>query len=248
LFAGLTPGRFVAAQEKPAPPRGAEIRHPIYWALEKDPSVEAIGDNSSRPAIVYIVRLEAGEQLVATMTTTFDANWGPEPFTLNLFDDKTTSLMGSGTTWLVRVPAKPFTAESAKSPSAFIASFTFASPVSADYYIVPAFKSAGVFFTLKSKTDTVIHTPSPTTCVVGPVSTLSYTSSGEDSLISDITVGEAAKAGKPYGKNRRFCLKQACAIRPPTSLVLTYKLQEALRAKKEVKACWDSSSTIVNVD
>ena len=225
-----------AQQEKRTVLRGSDIPHPFYWPLEKKPSVEDIGGGSSRSAIVYIVRLKAGQQLKATMTTKYDKGLLPEPFSLYLFDSKTSSLMGSGTTWLTRVPASP---TPVKSPSFFSASLIFASPVSADYYIVPAFQGAGVIFKLEHETTTVIPAPPLTNCVIGPVAKLSYVSSEDDSLISDITVGDPAKAAKPDSRSRRFCLKQACAIRPPTSLVLTYKLQDAFTAKKHVKACWD---------
>lgn len=261
LLLGLTIHLSSSAQEaKRGAVRGSDIPHPLYWPLEKKAAVEAIGDSSSRPAIVYIVRLEAGQQLTATLTSRYDKSWLPEPFVLYFFDSKTTSLIGSGTTFLVRQPAQPYTEKDPssgsakgkqppKEPSAFVAKFAFVSPVSADYYVVPTFENAGIFFKLAGDTKVVMEVIPPASCASGPVSKPVYISPGtDDSLISDITIGDPDKTAKPDNQNRRFCLKGACAVRPPTSLVLTYKLQEASDSKKSVKVCWDSSKTITEVE
>jgi len=133
-------------------------------------------------------------------------------------------------------------------PTVFSASFNFAAPVTDDYYVVPIFQSAGLVFTLGAKVTRVADLPRHLSCVSGPLTKPIYVSPGvSNSVISDITVGDRAKAEKPDEHNRRFCVAQVCKIRPPTSLFLTIKLQEAFEAKKEVKACWDSSNTITEV-
>lgn len=239
LLLGLTIAVCSFAQQEKRPVvKGSDIAHPLYWLLEKTKSVEGIGDRSGRPAVVYAIRLKAGEQLVATMTTRFDDSLLPEPFLLYLFDNKTTSLMGTGTNWLIKAVPKQ---TPAKKPTGFTASFTFESPVSADYYVVPVFQSAGLFFKLEGNTKMVTGGSEKPPCVKGLVSELLYVSPGtEDALISDVTIGDPAKATNPDNQNRRFCLKQACTFRPPTSLVLTYELQKASEAKTDVTVCWAS--------
>src|SRR5579863_9084164 len=94
---------WFAQDEKHEIVPGADFQHPIYLALEEGKEgnpIQGIGDNSKRPAIVYIVRLEAGQQLCAKLTSTFERSRGLEPFVLYLFDGKTTSLVGSGTSWI----------------------------------------------------------------------------------------------------------------------------------------------------
>jgi len=237
---------------------GADFQHPIYLALDegkKENLVQGIGDNSKRPAIVYIVRLEAGQKLSAKLTSTFDKSRGQEPFVLYLFDGKTTSLVGSGTTWIVRQPGMSESKEKSKKepeptekPTLFSASFDFASPVTDDYYVVPIFQSAGLVYTLAANVTRVADLPQPLSCVSGRLTKPTYVSPGvANSVISDITVGDRAKADKPDEHNRRFCVAQVCKIRPPTSLVLTIRLQEAYEAKKEVKVCWDSLNTITEL-
>jgi len=133
-------------------------------------------------------------------------------------------------------------------PAIIKASIAYTAPVTADYYLVADFQGDGVEFTLTAKVETAVILTRPSTCVAGLVAALTYLSPGiPDSLISDITIGTRAKADDPDEHNRHFCLTATCKIRPPKSLVLTIKLQGAVEAKKETRACWDSSNTITEV-
>lgn len=238
LLVGLTTDvKLFAQQEKRPSVRGSDVTHPLYWPLGKKSSVEGIGDKSSRPAIVYIIRLKAGQQLVANMTAKYDKSLLPEPFVLYLFDGKTTSLMGSGTNWLIRANAQQ---SAIKNPTSFTASLKFESPVSADYFVVPVFQGAGFSFRLDGKASMVESGIEHLSCASGSITKVAYISNGADSLISDVTIGDPAKVKTSDQHNRRFCLKQACTVRPPTSLVLTYELQDASDAKRSVKVCWSS--------
>ena len=227
---------------------GSDFQHPIYLPLEEGKQqsrIQGIGDNSKRPAIVYVVRLEAGQQLSAKLASTSELSRGQQPFALYLFDSKTTSLVGSGTTWILRQPGNP---ESKAKTSLFGASFEFAAPVTDDYYIVPTFQSAGLLFTLVAKVTRVANLPRNLSCVTGQLTKPTFVAPGaSNSVISDVTVGDRAKADHPDDHNRHFCIVQACEIRPPTSLVLTVKLQNAFEAKTNVKVCWDPSNTVTEV-
>jgi hypothetical protein len=248
LILGLALGLGLFAQdEKREIVPGADFQHPIYLPLEegKPLAVKGIGDNSKRPAIIYIVRLNAGQQLTAKLTSSFDKSRGLEPFLLYLFDAKTTSLVGSGTTWILQRPASP---DPQKNPKNFVASFNFASPDRDDYYVVPIFQDAGILFTLEMTAKTVSDFPGPPNCVSGPLTKPIYVSPGvANSLIADITVGGKTKADKLDAQNRRFCIVQACSVRPPSSVVLTIRLRDAFDSKRKVKACWGSSETITEV-
>lgn len=231
---------------------GSTFQHPIYLTAQEGQKAEmirGIGDSAKLPAIMYIVRLEPGQEVTVELTSTFDKDRGQQPFLLYLFDAKTTSLVGSGTNWIVQERGSPMPT---KVPNLFRASFRFASPfaspVANDYYIVPVFESAGIVFTLKVEVTRVLAVPLHVSCVTGPLSEPIYVSPGDpDSLISDITIGDQTKAKKPDERNRRFCVAQACTISPPTSLFLTNSLRDAIGGKKKVKACWDSSNTISEI-
>jgi hypothetical protein len=228
--------------------RGATFQHPIYLALQEGAegqTIRGIPDRSTPPAIMYIVRLEPGQELSAQLTSMFDKSRGLEPFLLYLFDAKTTSLVGSSTNWIIQTRGTP---EPPKTPTIFRASFRFASPVANDYYIVPVFESAGVVFSLNVKVKKVITIPLQLSCETGSPSKPIYLSPGNpDSLIADITIDDNATANRPDEHKRRFCVAQACKTRPPTSLFLTKRLRAAFEGKNKVKACWDSSNTISEI-
>ncbi len=207
--------------------------------------MEDVGDNSLRRYIVYILRLEAGQRLTATMLSPFVKGQDPGTIALSLIDGRTTSFDDDAVNVLGhRLGAIDRT----RSPAMIQASIAYVAPITADYYLIATFQANGIEFTLSAKVETAITIKRPSTCVTGLVASTSYLSPGvSDSLLSDVTVGDPAKVDHPDEYNRHFCLKSACNIRPPTSLVLTIKLQGAFDAKKQIRACWDSSNVITEV-
>ena len=228
------------AKKKP----GADFPHPIYLpiAFEKPSTVKGIGDALLHPDIIYILRLEEGQQLTATLSSASKPGHGPGVLALSLVDGRATSFQDAQT--IQRTLAKPGPKER---PGTLEASITYVAPDTADYFLVAEFQTAGTLFQLTTTAKQVVEVKSTLTCATGPVREPTYRSPGlPDSLISDFTIGDPAKADSPDPHNRHFCLT-SCEVRPPTSLVLTAKLQYAFENKTQVRACWDSSNTIGEV-
>lgn len=244
--------RFDAASQgqddkaKKAP--GSDIQHPIYLPIEeaKPLVVKDVGDYSLRRDVVYILRLEAGQHLSATISSAFVMGQYPSTITLALVDGRTTSLEDTDAKVLDRQLSA---IDRKQKPAVIKASIGYTAPITSDYYLIADFQGGGVEFTLTVKAETTVAIKRPLTCVTGQVATApTYLSPGSpDSLISDITVGDRVKANHPDEHNNHFCLTATCKIRPPTSLVLTFKLKEGFAAKKEMRACWDTSNTITEV-
>jgi hypothetical protein len=235
---------YLHAQDAPkAVVSGSDFQNPIYLRFKGGKStVQGVGDRQKRPSIIYVVRLEQGQQLTATLASTFKIDPGPQPFQLFLFDSQTSSFLGSSANWLVRKAGVPI---NKKQPSLIEASFEYVAPVTDDYYITPVFQRGGTLFDLSATIQTLLSPPHSSNCVKGIPTKPSYISPGvSNSRISDITIGNPAKANHPDQNNRRFCLTSACAIQPPKSVVLTIKLWEAFDAKAVGEACWDESNTI----
>lgn len=236
-----------AQDEKGKKTPGSDIHHPICLPLEeaKPMVVKDIGDYSLRRDIIYILRLEAGQRLTATISSAFKPGQYTGAITLALVDGRTKSFEDTSGNVLDRQLG---VIDRSKKPAIIKASIDYTAPVTADYFLVADVQGGGIVFTLTAEAETVVILKRPSTCVTGLVAAPNYLSPGiPDSLISDIFVGDPAKADDPDERNRHFCLTAACKIRPPTSLVLTIKLQGAVEAKKAIRACWDSSNAITEV-
>jgi hypothetical protein len=251
LITILMPRFDVASQgqdDKAKKAPGSDFQHPIYLPIEegKTFAVKDVGDYSLRRDIVYILRLEAGEHLSATISSAFVMGQYPSTTTLALVDGRTKSLEDTDAKVLDRQLSA---IDRTQKPSVIKASIAYTAPVTADYYLIADFQGGGVEFKLTINSEASVATKRPLTCVTGQVATApTYLSPGSaDSLISDVTVGERAKASHPDEHNRQFCLTSTCKTRPPTSLVLTFKLTDGFATKKELRACWDVSNTITEV-
>jgi hypothetical protein len=239
LFCALS-----GTQDDKAKRPGSDFHHPIYLPIgvEKLSTVNGVGDALLHPDIVYILRLDAGQKLTATISSASTAAQEPGMLALSLVDGRATSFEDA------QVLNRKLATIGRKQGSAIIqASITYVAPDTGDYYLVAEFHGAGIVFQLTATTTIEIPPKPLSTCVSGPVNAPTFLSPGaSDSLISDISVGDPAKAGSSDEHNHHFCVT-SCDVRPPTSLVLTTKLQDAFEAKKQIRACWDSSNTIVAV-
>jgi hypothetical protein len=223
---------------------GADFHHPIYLpvGVGKPSVVKGVGDALLHPDIVYILRLEAGQQLSATLSSALTAAQEPSMVALSLIDGRATSFEDAQV-----LDRKLGTTDRKQKPGTMQASIAYVAPDTGDYYLVAEFHGGGIIFQLTATAETAVILKHPSTCVTGLVTSPTYLSPGvPDSLISDITVGDRTKADPPDEHNRHFCLT-TCEIRPPTSLVLTTKLQDAFGTKKEIQACWDPSNTITEI-
>jgi hypothetical protein len=235
-----------AQDEKAKKKPGSDFPHPIYLptSLDKASTVKGIGDALSHPDIIYILRLEEGQQLTATLSTVSKSAQGPGVLALSLVDGRATSLEDAQT--IQRSAAPPGQAPKER-PGALEASITYVAPDTADYFLVAEFQTTGTLFQLTTTAKRVVEVKSTLACATGPVREPTYRSPGlPGSLISDFTIGDPARADPPDPYNRHFCLT-SCEVRPPTSLVLTTKLQYAFENKTRTRACWDSSNTITEV-
>jgi hypothetical protein len=223
---------------------GTDFQHPIYLPVEPSKStVRGVGDYSLRRDIVYILRLNAGQQLKATLASAYTADRPPTATSLFLVDGKTKSFEDAQV-----LDRKLGEIDRTQKPSDIRASLVYTAPITADYFLVADFQGVGIKFTLTTSAD-ITDIPQPQlTCVTGPVVTPIYLYPGvPNSLISDFIVGEPTQTDPPDDHNRHFCLTEACNIRPPTSLVLTIKLWEAFSSKKRIRACWDITKTITEI-
>lgn len=221
---------------------GADFHHPIYLPVaDQSFTARGIGDASLRRDIVYILRLEEGKQLTATLSSSGDAAREPNVIALSLVDGKATSFEDAIV--IVRKTAKP-TGE--REPGRVGASINYVAPTTGDYYLVAEFNGPGIVFELTTTAKRVLDVKSDLLCVEGRVTNPVYVSPGlQDSLISDFVIGDS-KVDPPNEHNRHFCLT-VCTVRPPTSHVLSTILQTAFNVGKNVKACWDSSNTVTAV-
>jgi hypothetical protein len=244
-------GRSAAQDTTPKKKPGSDFLHPIHMpVVEEFPDkpkpapiiLNGVGDASLHPDIIYILRLNAGQQLTATLTSTSPAAQSLEGLVLSLVDGHATSLQDAHV--ILRLPAS--VDRNAHPPEAR-ASVTYVAPDTGDYFLVAGFQGAGVVFHLTATAVTVVSIPSDLKCVTGPITDLQpFTLDVPENLISALTVGDPPNADPPDDHNRRFCLTD-CQVRPPTSPVLTATLNVAFAAKKHVQACWDPSNTITKV-
>jgi hypothetical protein len=239
LFASGARAQDSSAKKKP----GSDFAHPIYLpgSSDKKPvELSGVGDSLVRPDVVYILRLNAGQQLIASLRASSSAAQNKESLSLSLVDGRATSFEDARL--IQREPASIDRKQ--KSPEAR-ASITYVAPETGDYFLVAAFQGAGVVFHLKATVSQVLPVEEKLNCVSGSITKLeTFTQDVPTNLISDLAVGDAATPEDDH--NRRFCMTE-CLVRPPTSLVLTAILNTAFATKKEVKACWDDSNTITKV-
>lgn len=238
---------------------GSDFLHPIYLPAVAEtcakPSPETVcgvGDTLLHPDLVYALRLYAGQELTAKISSESKPALDPRAMALNLVDGKATSFSDAQ-----RLDHKLAVLDSNdKAHPAYRASIVYVAPETGDYFLVAEFHAAGIVFQLKASAARVLPAAAPLGCFSGVISELDYSSQDvPNNLISYLTIVGPQKPDDPLDYNMHFCLT-TCDIQPPTSHVLTNDLTNSFKYNEKktdtkdtqkVNACWDSSKTITQV-
>lgn len=221
LLAGVSPSAM--AQD------GSDINQaiPIYFEQE----VRDIVDSQLKMIQVYSITLAATQRLsvVGTQTGT-NPNW-----CIGLYAPTTTTLANVARTNCSQI-----------SPLAWngfrVASLTFnyQAPTAGKYYIlVQTFEPTTAFKLQATATGTAIRVPNPPTagCLTGRVDSITYSLQ----LIAAGLADEASIGGQ------KLCAASSCTVKPPLYPEIVNRLENALKAKVNVEACYDSAGNIFQI-
>ncbi len=210
-------------------PDGSEINKaiPIYFGQ----TVTDIGDGSTRPFVVYAITLARGQSvtILASKLAGTTGDWG-----LFLLRPGTISAKNAAADVLVCMGINC----SAGSNSATVQTLTYQVSVAGTYYVMPQFRSTGMNYSLVvSATGTPIAVPNPTSagCLSGRVDSLTYSLQFiAVGLADEVTIGGS-----------RAC--SSCTVKAPLYPEIVTRLENALRSKVNVEACYDSGGNIFQI-
>jgi hypothetical protein len=204
-------------------PDGSDISQaiPIYFGEV----AQGIGDNVTKPFVVYAVNVAKGQQMTfAANRTTGTAAWNLYVLRPNV------ATVASAKTADVAV--------NYGNNAAAGKSLDYLVPADGTYYIVLTFGGTGLHYqvTIKSQ-GPIITTPTPAIagCYTGQVDYITYSVQliTED-LPDEISVGGAVAC-------------TTCQVKPPIYSQIVNRLEAALRAQLPVSACYDGTGYIVQL-
>jgi hypothetical protein len=210
------------------PPPGADISTaiPIWFGQ----FVNGIGDSGTNPRVVYSIPLAKGEQISATMTVPASA---PSPaMQLILFSPSTTTVAGAGYS-----TGSQGVADSGRSSRS--ATYSYLVPADGTYYVVAAFASESVSYTLQVSTrgtPQLQTLPTQAGCLTGEVDYITYSLDLIALNLPDqISIGGTASCAS------------GCTIQAPMYSQITEKLEKAMAFNLPVQACYDANGNIFQV-
>lgn len=216
LFALL--GVFLMARTSRAATPGDDFSTAIRIVLGQN--VSDIGDRVLRPAIVYVITLERGQEFRAKVATD----------------------SGGTATYLLPPGTKTFNTTDFNYPRlAFVSdnqTLDYTVPVQGDYYILIFFGKPGLAFTLSTQAVGVpIDVPPPPIkdCIRGPVLSITYS----------LLLGSLNLPDEIFVDGNQICA--ACTVKPPVLPIFTEKFELAYKTNTQVEACYSDAGQIVRL-
>jgi hypothetical protein len=223
LFAVFSPIHAIAQV-----PDGTDINKaiPIYFGQ----IVSDIGDVKSAPARVYSITLAKGQQI--SLALTIPSSQPSAAMAAGLIEPNRVSV--AGCYW----GCDPQALVGNYTNSGRNISLSYLVPTAGKYYILVYFASTGVNYNLQvTATGTPISVPNPASagCLTGRVDYITYSLQ----LIAASLADEVSIGGQ------KACA--SCTVKAPLYPEIVTRLENALRSKVNVEACYDSSGSIFQI-
>ena len=232
MLASLLLGVAFNAQLAAQGPNGTDINKaiPIYFGQ----TITDIGDGSTNPIQVYSIALSKGQSVTLLASKLAGGNSG---------GTWTLSLLRPGVTTVKALQSSDVLACRGHycndgSNTAQAQTFTYLVSASGLYYAVLQFDSTGMnysFVTTAQGTPIAVPNPPSAGCLTGRVDYLTYSlqliATG---LADEVSIG-----------SQKACA--TCTVKAPLYPEIVTRLENALRSKLNVEACYDSTGSIFQI-